>query len=85
MILNLGDKDNLNSVLQSFQNLQQLKLYLKCLTAVHFSVIEKYYDEIYCVDKNGLQIQLNFFHVKHSTQNDDDATICRTHMQSPCG
>lgn len=40
MTLNLGDKDNLNLVLQSFQNLQQLKLYLKCLTAVHFLLLK---------------------------------------------
>lgn len=47
-----------------------------------FSLIDKYCDEIFCNDTNGFPIQLNFFTSSTVFQNNDDATICRTHMQS---
>lgn len=84
MTLNLGDKDNLSLVLQSFQKFTIVEIIFKVPNSCLFSV-EKYYDEIYCVDKNGLQIQLKFFISSTVLQNNNDATICRTHMQSPCG
>ena len=77
----VGDKDSWNCVLQSFQNLQQLKLSLES-NSFSFSFIDEYYDEISYEDTNGFQFQSNLFMSSAVFQNNDDATICSTHMQS---
>lgn len=64
-----------------FQNLQQLKLSLES-NSFSFSFTDKYYDEISYDDTNGFQLQSNLFMSSAVFQNNDDATIHSTHVQS---